>query len=81
MSTQTKQRESVDSDIVNAGEVVPSTTRTEKDVETLVNKLKKQPERWGWKITSIVHGHGKVVVQCRTPKGNAAQFVGRLGID
>lgn len=80
MSLETKPRESIDSELVNVGDVVPAATERE-EIQRIAAKLKKRPELWGWTITSVVYGHGKVVVQCRTPKGNGAQFVGRVGID
>ncbi len=40
----------------------------------VADELKKKPERWGWKITAVLYGHGKVIVQCVTDKGTALQF-------
>lgn len=77
LSGTTIQKESKE-DLVKVGDV--ALTEAER-VERLVAKLRKNPDKWGWEITSIVYGHGKVVIQCRTPKGNGAQFVGRLGND
>lgn len=51
--------------------------KVEKALE-LAAQLKERPERWGWRITGVLYGHGKVVVQCVTPKGKAIQFTGKV---
>jgi hypothetical protein len=52
-----------------------------REVESAIRiakELKKKPEDWGWKITGVLIGHGKVIVQCTTPKGKPTQFVRRI---
>lgn len=44
-------------------------------------ELKAKPERWGWEITGVLYGHGKVVVQFVTPKGKAVQLSKRIAND
>ena len=49
-----------------------------KRVTNLANRLAEKPERWNWKITAVLYGHGKVIVQCVTPSGKAVQFAGKV---
>lgn len=49
-----------------------------KRVTNLANRLAEKPERWDWKITAVLYGHGKVIVQCVTPSGKAVQFAGKV---
>lgn len=44
----------------------------------LAEKLKKVPDKLGWKVTGILYGHGKVIVQAVTAKGKAVQFTGKV---
>lgn len=47
-------------------------------VVRIAEELKAKPERWGWPITAVLYGHGKVVVQFVTPRGKTEQLVRKV---
>jgi hypothetical protein len=49
-----------------------------QSVVALAENLKRLPVKWGWNITGVIYGHGKVIVQAVTPAGKAVQFVGKV---
>lgn len=49
-----------------------------EQVSKAAERALRVPERLGWTITTVVYGHGKVLVQALTPSGKCAQFTEKV---
>lgn len=49
-----------------------------EQVVKIARRLEKVPKKLGWRITAVIYGHGKVVVQAVDKNGKAVQFTGKV---